>query len=73
MHPLEIIVELCTVDSAYVRGWRWLFSARYRASVSVECGTRHKLFVVAGILETLLVMAAEIIAVVFLIGWLAGL
>jgi hypothetical protein len=30
MSLFEIIGEICTFDSVLVRGWRWLFSARYR-------------------------------------------
>ena len=73
MNPVEIIGEICTADSAFIRGWRWLFSARYRAVVRAECEERRMLFVVAGVLETLLLMAAEIVAVVFLVRWLVRL
>ncbi|MDD5141049.1 MAG: hypothetical protein PHY43_12410 [Verrucomicrobiales bacterium] len=73
MNPVEIIGEICTADSAFIRGWRWLFSARYRASVREACRVRRPLLVVAGVLETLLIMAAEIVAIIVLVRWLVGL
>jgi len=73
MNPVEIFGEICTMDSVFIRGWRWLFSARYRATVRAKCGARRGLLAVAGVLETLLLMAAEIVAVLFLVRWLATL
>ena len=73
MNPVEIIGEVCTADSAFIRGWRWVCSARYRASVRAECRDLRPLFVVAGVLETLLLMAAEIVALIYLVRWLLGL
>ena len=60
MGPLEFIGELSTFDSAYIRGWRWLFSARYREEVRI---TRHEyrpLVFVAGVLLTMVLMLAEV-------------
>lgn len=70
MNLFEVIGELCSLDSAFIRGWRWLFSARYRETVRANCGAQRPLFVVAGVLETLLLMAVEIVAIVFLVRWL---
>jgi hypothetical protein len=73
MGPLEFIGELCTVDSAFIRGWRWLFSARYREDVRIRCSEERTLLVIAGILETILLMLAEIVALVFIVRWLLNL
>ncbi len=73
MNPVEMLGEICTADSAFIRGWRWLFSARYRESVRAECGKRSSFVFLAGVLETLLLMAAEIVAVIFLVRWLVTL
>jgi len=73
MGPLEFIGELCTMDSAYIRGWRWLFSARYREEIRNRCSGGRTLLVVAGILETILLMLAEVVAIVFIIRWLLSL
>jgi len=73
MSPVDTIGEICTADSAFIRGWRWLFSVRYRESVRAQCGKRSSLFIVAGVLETLLLMAAEVVAAIFLVRWLVTL
>ena len=73
MGPLEFIGEMCTLDSAYIRGWRWLFSARYREEIRIRCTQRRILLVVAGILETILLMLAEVVALVFIVRWLLSL
>jgi hypothetical protein len=73
MGPLEFIGELCTVDSAFIRGWRWLFSARYREVVRIRCSEGRTPLVIAGILETILLMLAEIVALVFIVRWLLNL
>ena len=73
MGPLEFIGELCTVDSAFIRGWRWLFSARYREDIRTRCSEGRTLLVIAGILETVLLMLAEIVALVFIVRWLLSL
>ena len=73
MGPLEFIGELCTLDSAYIRGWRWLFSARYRNEIRNRCAAGRTLLVVAGILETVLLMLAEVVALVFILRWVLGL
>jgi hypothetical protein len=70
MGPLEFIGELCTLDSAYIRGWRWLFSAAYRQQIRTRLVQGHKLIIVAGILETIVLMLAEIVALVFIVRWL---
>jgi len=73
MGPLEFIGELCTFDSAYIRGWRWLVSARYREEVRItRCEYRPVVFV-AGVLLTMALMLAEVVAVVFIARWLLGL
>ena len=73
MGPLEFIGELCTLDSAYIRGWRWLFSARYREEVRIIRYEHPPLLFVAGVLLTMILMLAEIVAVFFVIRWLLGL
>jgi hypothetical protein len=73
MGPLAFIGELCTVDSAFIRGWRWLFSARYREGIRVRCSEGRTLLVIAGILETILLMFAEVVALVFIVRWLLSL
>ena len=72
MGPFEFISELCTFDAAFVRG-RWLLSARYRDKVRTWCAEHCKIIVVAAVLETLVLMVAELVAVVFLVRWLVGL
>ena len=73
MGPLELIGELCTLDSAYIRGWRWLFSSRYREEIRIRCTEGRTLLVVAGILETILLTLAEVVALVFIVRWLLSL
>ena len=73
MSPFEFIGELCTLDSVYVRGWRWLMSARYREEVRIRCTEHRPLSVVAAVVETLLLMLAEVVAIVFIIRWLLSL
>jgi hypothetical protein len=73
MGPLEFIGELSTLDSAYIRGWRWLFSARYREEVRIIRHEHAWLAFVAGFLLTMILMLAELVAVVFVIRWLLGL
>ncbi len=66
----DFIGELCTVDSAFFRGWRWLFSARYRASMRLEREIHGPLANAALVLEALVFMSLEIAAVVLLLRWL---
>jgi hypothetical protein len=73
MGPFEFIGELCTFDSAYLRGWRWLFSARYREEVRFQCAQHRSVVVVAAVLETLILMLAEVVGLVFLIRCLVSL
>jgi hypothetical protein len=73
MGPFEFIGELCTFDSAYARGWRWLVSARYRDEVRVWCNQHRTLVVVAAVLETLALMLGEVVALIFIVSWLFGL
>ena len=73
MGPLEIIGELCTFDSAYIRGWRWLFSARYRGEVRITRCEHPPIVFVAGVLLTAVLMLAEVVAVFFVIQWLLSL
>jgi hypothetical protein len=73
MGPFEFIGELCTFDSAYIRGWRWLFSARYREEVRTTRYEYHPLLFVAGVLLTMVFMVTEIVALVFIARWLLGL
>lgn len=72
MNPIAFLGELFTIDSAYVRGWRWLFSPNYRRALRVEIAGRSRFRIAAGVLETLLLMTAEIVAIVYLICWLFG-
>lgn len=70
MNPIEIVGEFCTIDSAWIQGWRWLFSPRYRERIRAECQARPAWLVVAGVLEAVAFMVAEIAAVVLFIRWL---
>jgi hypothetical protein len=72
MDAFEFIGELCTLDSALVRGWRWLFSARYREGVRSRCIGKRAFSVVAGVLETILMMVAEVVALVLILRWILG-
>ena len=73
MGPLEFICELCSLDSDYIRGWRWLFSARYREEVRMTRHEQSPLVFVLGALLSMLLMLAEVVAVVFIIRWLLRL
>ena len=73
MNVIELLGECCTFDSALIRGWRWLFSARFREATRVRCQGQHWARVAVGVVETLLLMLAEVVAVVFLARWLFGL
>jgi hypothetical protein len=73
MGPLEMIGEICTLDSAYIRGWRWLLSARYREKVRATRAQHPPLTFLAGVLWTLILMLTEIIALVFIFRWLSRL
>jgi len=70
MSFIEIIGECCTFDSAYIRGWRWLISARYRDEIRARCMEHHWALVTLGVLETMLFILVEIVALVFLGRWL---
>jgi hypothetical protein len=70
MNVVEIIGELYTVDSAFLRGWRWLLSSRYRASIRARCAKRHSLVIIAGVAESVFLMAAEVVALGCLVVWL---
>jgi hypothetical protein len=70
---IDIIGECCTFDSAFVRGWRWLFSARYRNEIRAGCVGHRPSLITLGVLETMLFMLAEIVALGFLCRWLLGL
>jgi len=69
MNPVEIVGEVSTFDSALVRGWRWLLSPSYRSKVGAQCRTRRRWVVAVGVFETVLMMAAEVVAIVFLVAW----
>jgi len=73
MNVFEFVGECCTFESAYIRGWRWLFSARYRGEVNTRCTEHHWALVTLGVLETLLFMVVEIVALIFLARWLFNL
>jgi hypothetical protein len=73
MGPLQFIGELCTFDSVYIRGWRWLVSARYREEVRIIRYEHSRLVFVAGVLLTMILMLAEVVAVAFVIRWLLAL
>ena len=70
MSIIEILGEACTFDSAYIRGWRWLFSARYRGDIRARRTERHWVQVTLGVFETLLLTGVAIVALVFLARWL---
>jgi len=48
-------------------------SARYREEVRIRCTERRSLSVVVGVVETVLLMLAEVVAVVLVIRWLLRL
>lgn len=73
MNILEILGECCTIDSPLWRGWRWLFSSKYRGDVRVLCRRRHPVRVALGVAETAVMMMAEVVALVYLCRWLAGI
>ena len=73
MSPLEFIGELFTLDSAFIRGWRWLASARYREEVRIRISQHRTLLLAAGALETMILMLAEVVALVFIVAWLVRL
>ena len=73
MGPLEMIGELCTLDSVFIRGWRWLLSARYRKEIRIRCANGRAFFVVAGVAETVALMLAEVLALFFIVRWLCAL
>ena len=73
MNPIEIIGEICTVESAFIRGWRWLFSPSYRQEVRTRCKEINPLFFAVGVFEVLILMVAEIVAVVYLVRWMVTL
>jgi hypothetical protein len=50
-----------------------LFSARYREEVRITRCEHSPLVFVAGVLLTMILMLAEVVAVVFTIGWLLSL
>jgi hypothetical protein len=73
MNPIEIVGEIFTVDSAFIRGWRWLFSPSYRQLVRARRKEHRPLLFAAGVFETVILMVAEILAVVFLVQWVVTL
>jgi hypothetical protein len=70
MSFIEFLGEGCTFDSAYIRGWRWLFSARYRGEIRARCAEHHWALVTLGVLEAMVLMLAEIVALVLVARWL---
>ena len=66
---IEILGECCTFDSAYLRGWRWLGSARDRHEIRACCTKHHWAWVTLGILETMLLMLGEMVALMLLGKW----
>ena len=66
MNVIEILGECCTFDSAYIRGWKWLFPARYRDELCARYTEHHRALVTLCILEVTLFMLVEIGAQVFL-------
>jgi hypothetical protein len=73
MNVIELLGECCNFDSAFIRGWRWLLSARFREATRARCTAQHWALVTLGVIETLVLMLAEVLALVFLVRWLFGL
>ena len=72
MNILEIIGELCTIDSYFVKGWRYLFSSSYRQEVHRHWRVHGFLRSAPGILYALLLMVAEIVFLIYVISAVAN-
>ncbi len=66
------VFEICTLDSAYVRVWRWLASAHYRRQIR-ELWRERPFYVTVGTVEALALSAAEVVVVWYLFRWMSGL
>lgn len=63
----EIVGELCTIDSYFFKGWRYLLSASYRDEAHRHWRAEGFLKSAPGILYALLFMVAEVLLLFYLI------
>ena len=67
MGVFEIIGELCTIDSYFFKGWRYLFSSSYRGEAHRHWRMKGFLRSSPGIFYSALLMTAEVLLVFYLI------
>ena len=67
MNILEIIGELCTIDSYFFKGWHYIFSSRYRQQVHQQWRIAGFLRAAPGVFYTLLLMVAEVLFLFYLV------
>ena len=67
MNILEVIGELCAIDSCFFKGWHYIFSSRYRQQVHQHWHIAGFLRAAPGIFYTLLLMVAEVLFLFFLV------
>jgi hypothetical protein len=67
MGIFELLGELCTVDSYFFKGWRYLFSTSYRGEAHRHWRSEGFLKSAPRILYALLLMAAEVVLILYLI------
>ena len=67
MDILEIIGELCTIDSYFFKGWRYLFSSKYRQEAHRHWRVQGFLRSAPGIIYALLLMVVEVLLLFYLV------
>ena len=67
MGVFEIVGEICTIDSWYFKGWRFLFSSRYRRQANLELQALGPVKASLAVLWTMLHMALELALLGFVI------
>ena len=67
MNILEIIGELCTIDSYFFKGWHYMFSSCYRQHVYQHWRIAGFLRAAPEIFYTLLLMVAEVLFLFYLV------
>ena len=73
---LDFLGEIGTLDPWLHRGWAYIFSAKYRADRHKTWSRRGKLYAIADIIVSLVVLTLEILLICVvaqpLITWLRG-
>lgn len=69
---LDALSELGTLDPWLLRGWRYIFSSRYRAKRHAGWANSSSAAVVVDVVLTLAVMIVEIVVVYWIVAMVLG-